>query len=46
MKQTKISVIIDNKKILMKIVKDPNQILIRIYFNEEFKYKKELSKKR
>ena len=43
--ETKISDIIDNKKILMKIVKDPNQIPIEIYINEEFKYKKELSKK-
>ena len=43
--ESKISDIIDGKKILMKIVKDSNQIPIEIYINQEFKYKKDLSKK-
>jgi len=43
--ESKISDIIDGKKILMKIVKDPNQMPIEIYINKEFKYKKDLSKK-
>ena len=43
--ESKISDIIDNKKILMKIVKDPNEIPIEIYINQELQYKKDLSKK-
>ena len=41
----KISDITDNKKILMKIAKDQNEIPVEVYINQKLKYKKNLSKK-